>query len=242
MTESSDEALAAAAANKNDAAFEELYTRHASALMAFLNTRAMASVDAEDVASQTWMRVLNGLRDGRYKFDQPGQFRRFLLTVARNTMLDSFRRKLAPELSSSDVAGVVIESEAGNQLEHEEELKQIEGLIEALPDRDRHLIRMRIGGLSYDEISERLGLPLTSVRARFRRVLSVLRKQFETEAPAPVGAAPKREITVTIDPGDAPPELIADLYASLASLYRACGGSGLTIGKDERRVFVRELL
>lgn len=45
---------------------------------------------------------------------------------------------------------------------------------------------------------------------------------------------------IYIDPGDAPQQLISELYATLHSLYRARGGSGLQFVKDEQKSFVGE--
>lgn len=49
-------------------------------------------------------------------------------------------------------------------------------------------------------------------------------------------------LSVYIDPGDAPAELITDLYIALDALYRAHGGSGLEIIKEERRSLAGELI
>ncbi|QDT42352.1 hypothetical protein Pan241w_24350 [Gimesia alba] len=48
--------------------------------------------------------------------------------------------------------------------------------------------------------------------------------------------------SVYLDPGSAPPELITDLYIALDSLYRAHGGSGLEIVKEERRSLAGEVI
>ncbi len=49
-----------------------------------------------------------------------------------------------------------------------------------------------------------------------------------------------RSLSVYLDPGDAPAELLTDFFVALASVYRSMGGSGLKIVKDERRSFVVE--
>ncbi len=78
-----------------------------------------------------------------------------------------------------------------------------------------------------------------------------LRAVLRRDKPIKVFATPKRktptapivpQMTVLIDPGDAPEELITQLYVALSSLYRAYGGSGLKIAKDERRSFAGEVV
>jgi hypothetical protein len=47
-------------------------------------------------------------------------------------------------------------------------------------------------------------------------------------------------LTVYLDPGDAPQELIEEFYLTLSALYEAHGGSGLKFVKDEHRSLVPE--
>jgi hypothetical protein len=49
-----------------------------------------------------------------------------------------------------------------------------------------------------------------------------------------------RPLTVYLDPGDAPPRLIAELYMALSAVYRAHGGSGLEIVENDQRILVGE--
>ena len=49
-----------------------------------------------------------------------------------------------------------------------------------------------------------------------------------------------RILSVYIDPGTSSPELITELYVALNALYRAHGGSGLEIVKEERRSMAGE--
>ncbi|KAA0132093.1 hypothetical protein FYZ48_28685 [Gimesia chilikensis] len=50
----------------------------------------------------------------------------------------------------------------------------------------------------------------------------------------------ERILSVYIDPGTSSPELITELYVALDALYRANGGSGLQIVKEDRRSMVGE--
>ena len=47
-------------------------------------------------------------------------------------------------------------------------------------------------------------------------------------------------LTVYLDPGSAPQELISDFYVALAVLHRSLGGSGLEIVNDQFRCVVGE--
>jgi len=178
MNEPTDESLASAVANQDDAALQELILRYDVYLNSYLRSRFPATHDVEEIAQDTWLRILNGLREGRYEFPRPGQFRLFLLSVARNTLVDRYIRQRVQNLTNADVAKVVVESERLNQLVANEEMERLQSLIEALPDDDRDLVRMRVAGLSYDEISECLNLPILAVRSRWSRIRLWLRGQI----------------------------------------------------------------
>ena len=49
-------------------------------------------------------------------------------------------------------------------------------------------------------------------------------------------------LSVYVDPGDAPPELITELYLALDCAYRSLGGTGLRIVDEQERVLVPEVL
>ena len=56
----------------------------------------------------------------------------------------------------------------------------------------------------------------------------------------PNGMNEQRELSVLIDPGNASEELLTEFYSALSAYYRACGGSGLEIKKEERRSYIGE--
>ncbi len=69
-------------------AFGELWRDAQPMLLRYL--RVMVGDQAEDIASFTWLRVIEGL--GTFTGGEPG-FRRWLVTVARNHAIDVIRRE-----------------------------------------------------------------------------------------------------------------------------------------------------
>lgn len=55
-----------------------------------------------------------------------------------------------------------------------------------------------------------------------------------------MSSATVEPLTVFLDPGEAPQELLTDFFLALDGFYRASGGSGLQIVEDERRQLVGE--
>jgi RNA polymerase sigma-70 factor (ECF subfamily) len=237
-----DQLLAEMAAGSNDA-FSALYERYQTQLVVDIQRRFGASmrIDAEDIALETWMRILEGYRKGRFE-PSKWNFRSYLFRVAKNLTVDRYRREAARRASNSDVAEAYARSEAESPLELEELQAKLESIIENLPSRQRDLVRLRLSGVSYEEISEQLNIPRNVAQGLWSKITRTLREKLELKERPPTPPIDTRRIEVFVDPGDAPATLVAELYSALDALYQACKGSGLKIAKDERRVFAGEVV
>jgi len=241
MNESDDNELVVQMASGSEDAFAELYNRYGVQLLRFLQTKFPSRlVDAEDIANEVWMRLFKGIREGRY--EPKGNFRTFLFTIARNMALDHYRRLAARNLSTADVAEAFVRAEQIPQIESDELQEKLQALIENLPHVQRDIVRLRLAGVSYEEISDQLAMTKAAVHAHWTRTIRKLRQQFDLNESSPISSNNARRIEVFVDPGDAPASLVAELYGALDALYRACKGSGLKISKDERRMFVGEVV
>jgi len=49
-------------------------------------------------------------------------------------------------------------------------------------------------------------------------------------------------LEVYLDPGEAPEELLTEFFVALSAVYRAHGGSGLKVIREQRRTFAGEVL
>ena len=81
------DAVLAAAARGDDVAFGILWRDLQPGLLRYLN--ALAPGASEDLASETWLRVVGGL--GRFSGREPA-FRAWVFTVARHRAIDRWRR------------------------------------------------------------------------------------------------------------------------------------------------------
>ena len=81
------QAVLGAAARGDERAFAVLWRQHQPSLLRYLEVMAPAA--AEDLASETWLRVVAGL--GRFDGDERA-FRAWLFTVARHRVIDRWRR------------------------------------------------------------------------------------------------------------------------------------------------------
>lgn len=98
-----DERLAADYAAGGDArALETLFRRHLDATYAFARRFLDSREDAEEAASETWLRAGRALRAGRFRGES--RFKTWLLGIARLVCLERLRQPRLPTLSLSGLA------------------------------------------------------------------------------------------------------------------------------------------
>jgi hypothetical protein len=86
--ERSDEDLLEAYCGCDDLAFAELYRRYHSAVVALLR-RSVSQEDAEDLAEETFLRLVRTKTTGQARFNRTSSsFRTWLYTVARHLLQD----------------------------------------------------------------------------------------------------------------------------------------------------------
>ena len=95
-----DERLAARYAAEGDGrALETLFRRHIDATYAFARRFLASREDAEEAASEAWLRAGRALRAGRFR--GASRFKTWLLGIARLVCLERLRQPRLPTLSLS---------------------------------------------------------------------------------------------------------------------------------------------
>lgn len=172
----SDEALVLAA-QVDRAAFAALYTRYVDLVYRFCYRRLGNRAAAEDATSKIFERALAALP--RYK---AGSFRSWLFTIARNTVLDTYRADKGDQpLAAAD--------SMHDQRPGPEELsldaadsRWIRDLLAQLNPLQRQIVELRLAGLTDVEIARVLGRTRGSVRTAQHRALQRLRALIAAES------------------------------------------------------------
>jgi RNA polymerase sigma-70 factor (ECF subfamily) len=155
-------------------AFGELVRRHQDFVYGAALRVVRNPVLAEDVAQEAFVRAYKALPD----FRGQAQVRSWLYRIATNLALNAVtRRREYPQQSLPEVA-------ARRSPERETELAMmrddLESAIAQLPTDQREALVLReFEGLSYQEIADRLDLPLNTVRTRILRARRSLRSDME---------------------------------------------------------------
>jgi len=161
-----------AAQRGDDAAFAALYRDAQPVVLRYLRVAADAGA-AEDVAAETWLSVVRGLK--RFKGDEPA-WRGWLLTTARRRAVDAGRlrdRRPTVPLEAGDEPAAVPAAEAV-ALEGLDTRAALE-LIATLPPQQAEAILLRVvAGLGPKQVAEVLGCSPGAVRVAVHRGLQRL--------------------------------------------------------------------
>jgi RNA polymerase sigma factor (sigma-70 family) len=141
---------------------------------------------ALDLTAQTFARALATIR--RYRADT-GPFAPRLQGIAQNVVLVYLRERRV-ETAARQRLGIPLGPYAGDFEDADRRLvaqarrAELAAALEALPDRQREALELRvIEQLPYEEIGSRLGCSTGAARVRVRRALRALHSHFEGAHP-----------------------------------------------------------
>lgn len=172
-----DSRLIALFIDGNETAFETLYYRHQKQLYGFLNNMIRNPAIADEVYSDTWLKVIDKL--GSYRDN--GKFCAWLFRIARNVFYDKCRRKKTNcEVEFDEV--ILDETltatypEPDRLMSNEELGKIISRGLEELSLEQREVFLLRQQDISFKEISEIQECSINTVLSRMQYALKSLRK------------------------------------------------------------------
>lgn len=170
----SDEALVAAIAKSDRAAFAAFFGRYAGRIRGFLLKIGAKEADADELAQEVMVTVWRKAQ----MFDvNRAKVTTWLFTIARNRWIDTLRRHARPEPDPNDpMFQPEPEPDGAAHLAVLERQEQVRAAIAGLSDEQREvLIAGFFKGLSQTEIAEELNLPIGTVKSRTRLAFSRLR-------------------------------------------------------------------
>jgi RNA polymerase sigma factor (sigma-70 family) len=179
--EQSDVELLAATRELDGEAFGSFFRRHRGSVLAYLAGRTPSREVAADLTAETFAAALAAVRDESRAL--PGEPFAWLLTIARNKLIDSLRRGQV-EQSARDQLGLSPLAIDDHDLERIDELigqTDLASTIAAqLPAKQLEALSARvIDGRDYDEIAAALRCSQAVVRKRVSRALRTLRAALE---------------------------------------------------------------
>jgi RNA polymerase sigma factor (sigma-70 family) len=161
------------------AAFEEMYDTYMPKIYRYMSYRLGNASIAENLTADVFEKALKHFDS--YRREKASQST-WLMTIARNTMTDHFRKESrvqvvreedAPEEESHDPS-------VDEQIDRMEEVRQLRLSLAGLPQLDQDIISLKFGaGLNNREIARTLNVSESNVGTRLYRAVRRLRDSFE---------------------------------------------------------------
>lgn len=177
------------AASGEDAAFESLVRHFEGMVYSFALQSLRRREDAEDATQEVFLKLWRTLGTWR----DEASVKTYIMRIARNTVIDMIRRRIAHptdsltvedddgEESQLDIADTDTTSNPAADYARREQIAEVRRAIDELEPEHREIIILRdINGLSYAEIAEATGLYPGTVKSRLSRAREKLKEILKT--------------------------------------------------------------
>ena len=177
LGQQSDEALLQLVAQRNLAAYDLLYRRHAQVMYNLIVRIVRDTATAEDLLQDVFWQVWENANQYRGS----GAALAWMMRVARNRALDQLRRQRVRPPTVSDNAEEVEMVPAAISTEETVEMQmrraQVQRALESIPEDQRLCLELAyFEGLSQREIAEQTNLALGTIKSRIRIGLEKLER------------------------------------------------------------------
>ncbi|QLJ06682.1 sigma-70 family RNA polymerase sigma factor (plasmid) [Streptomyces sp. NEAU-sy36] len=170
-----DQPLSAALAARLDRLFRLYSTR----LLSYTRTLTRDADAAQDVAAEAWTRAARSLPTFEGT-DYAAYI--WLRTIARNAAADYYTRYERPEDWTEEISSRVLPAAASAEdvalaepPAPATEVAELLAALDALPEQDRSVVRLRMQGETWEAIGRSYGRTCGAACSRYQRVLSALR-------------------------------------------------------------------
>lgn len=183
---STDEELVARSIGGDTESFNQLVVRWERPIYALAYRVIGREEDARDVCQETFLRAFRSI----HGFRGQAKFSSWLYRIALNLCRDWIRReRRAPVVQAPEGVDVIEMASEQGPVESIEELvsrrdigRLVERAMAALSEEQRTAIILKeYQGLTFQEIADLQGCPLSTVKTRLYQGLSVLRRELERQ-------------------------------------------------------------
>lgn len=176
LAEQPDGLLAERAADGDVAAFEVLVFRHGSLMRAYAVRVLGDRVEAEDVVQDVLIQAWGQLD----RLNDPSAVRAWLMRMVSNRAIDRIRRRREHSEIEDWNAPAPADQSPDRIVEVRMQMTALSSVLEGLPRMQRECWTLKeLGGLSYLEIAESLGVPASTVRGQLARARQTVLREME---------------------------------------------------------------
>jgi RNA polymerase sigma-70 factor (ECF subfamily) len=170
-----NELLLLQAAKRDPKAFGEVYRLYVEHIFRYLFGRLGSVPEAEDATAQTFLAAFESFG----KFRQDGHFASWLFAIARHKAMDHYRQR-KNTIPIEEIRDLPEAADPLPGIIRSQQAAALRELIQALPEEDRELLRLRfLAAMSFPEIARLLGRNEDAVKKAAYRLLARLHGQLE---------------------------------------------------------------
>jgi RNA polymerase sigma-70 factor (ECF subfamily) len=149
--------------------FEAIYEQFREPLKAFIAKRISNEANAEDMVHDVFMKI----HDRIDTLKEPDKLPAWIYQIARNSIIDSYRKNL--QMVHSDD---LLEMEQHESIDKPEDLSRVvQAMVEKLASQDKEaLLLSDFQGIKQTEIAERLGISVSGAKSRVQRARKKLKE------------------------------------------------------------------
>lgn len=163
--------------DETKAYFLQIYDTYASDIYRFCLLKVSNREQAEDLAQEVFTRFWQALREGTVMRSE----RALLYTVARNLVIDWYRKKKESSLDTLTESGIEFSGDTGADVTREAEMREALEAVDTLDEPSREALLMRyVEGLSPKEIASITGESANAVSVRLNRAIKKVRAVMQT--------------------------------------------------------------
>lgn len=160
-------------------AFESLYSKYLTPIYRYFVVRTSDQPLSEDLAHTVFIKAW----ENSDKLNDPDKTLPWLFAIARNTLIDYWRKKkeiLVDDLGLMEEKGETQTMEEG--YDYKMKMEKIKGVLSQITEDQREILTLKfLEGMTNEEICRTLGKSAVAVRALQYRALNSLKKILENE-------------------------------------------------------------
>ena len=164
--------------------FDVLVARYLKMIYSFVYKNVGSEAEAEDITQEVFIKVWKNMK----KFDQNRNFKPWVYQIAKNTSIDFLRKKKTIPFSrfenekGQNVLSENIAAKPANIIENLSDKKVLLAAMAGLTEKEQKIINFRHNdGMSFKEIAEAFKESINTVKSRYRRTLSNLKKNIKED-------------------------------------------------------------
>ena len=157
--------------------FDRLYQQYYKKVYLFARGILKSHEDAENIVQEVFIKIWEKHKE----LDENQSFESFVYTISYNTSISLIRKKLSEKSFLEEwFRRLENEKQVVNEADYNDLQERTKTLIDQLPERRKQVyIMSREEGLTYAEISKKLGISVNTVENHMSASLKFLRQHLE---------------------------------------------------------------